>query len=58
MLRALYAGGWIVSPGERFRLATPPGVRITVATLREGEPAAIAATIAEVELGARPPRLY
>ncbi len=58
VLRALYARGWVVGPGERFRLATPPGVRVTVATLREGEAEAIAATIAEVERGGGPPRLY
>jgi DNA-binding transcriptional MocR family regulator len=51
--RALYDAGWIVMSGERFRIATPPGVRITVATLREGEASEIARVIAEVEQTAR-----
>jgi hypothetical protein len=56
--RALYEAGWIVMSGERFRIATPPGVRITVATLREGEAAEIARVIAEVEQTARPGQAY
>ncbi|NEC75518.1 GntR family transcriptional regulator, partial [Streptomyces rochei] len=29
----LLQAGWAVAPGARFRLGTPPGVRITVSTL-------------------------
>ena len=47
--RALYEAGWLVMSGERFRIATPPGIRITVATLQEGEAAEIAEVIAQVE---------
>jgi hypothetical protein len=52
-VRALYEAGWLVMSGERFRIATPPGVRITVARLRDGEPAAIADVIAGVEHAGR-----
>jgi len=34
---ALAAAGWAVAPGRRFRIAAPPGVRISYATLREDE---------------------
>ena len=32
--------------GERFRLLSPPGIRITVATLRDGEADRIATAVA------------
>lgn len=34
---ALLAAGWAVSPGARFRLASPPGIRITVSELAPDE---------------------
>ncbi|PZS25027.1 MAG: GntR family transcriptional regulator [Pseudonocardiales bacterium] len=34
---ALLGQGWAVAAGSRFRLATPPGLRITVATLTAAE---------------------
>jgi len=34
---ALAESGWAVAPGEAFRLASGPGVRITAATLAPGE---------------------
>jgi DNA-binding transcriptional MocR family regulator len=34
---ALSSAGWAVAPGRRFRIASPPGVRITFATLGEEE---------------------
>jgi len=35
--RLLLEAGWAVSPGERFRLASPPGLRVTAATLQPDE---------------------
>ncbi|MFJ9717649.1 aminotransferase class I/II-fold pyridoxal phosphate-dependent enzyme [Streptomyces sp. NPDC101213] len=43
--RLLHAG-WAVAPGARFRLAAPPGIRITVSTLGEGEAEALADAVA------------
>jgi DNA-binding transcriptional MocR family regulator len=44
---ALAAAGWAVAPGRRFRIAAPPGVRISYATLREEEAAPLAAEFAQ-----------
>ncbi|MEW1870837.1 aminotransferase class I/II-fold pyridoxal phosphate-dependent enzyme [Streptomyces caelestis] len=43
--RLLHAG-WAVAPGARFRLSAPPGIRVTVSTLAEGETEPLAETIA------------
>lgn len=53
VIRALYDAGWLVMPGERFRIEAPPGVRITVATLRAGEAAEIAGVLAQAAQAAR-----
>jgi DNA-binding transcriptional MocR family regulator len=58
VLRALLDAGWLVLAGERFRIETPPGVRVTTATLEEQDAPAVAAAIARVEHAARPRRLY
>jgi len=39
---SLAAARWAVAPGRRFRIAAPPGVRISYATLPENEAAAFA----------------
>jgi DNA-binding transcriptional MocR family regulator len=52
-VRALANAGWLVASGERFRFATPPGLRITIATLRPGEAREIARVIAAVEHSGR-----
>jgi DNA-binding transcriptional MocR family regulator len=57
-VRTLQEAGWLVAPGERFRIATPPGVRITITTLTEGEAGSIAKVIAGVEHAGRPRRAY
>ncbi|HWE33877.1 MAG TPA: aminotransferase class I/II-fold pyridoxal phosphate-dependent enzyme [Solirubrobacteraceae bacterium] len=57
-VRALQEAGWLVLAGERFRIATPPGIRITVTTLLPGEDQAIAAALAAVEHAGRPRRVY
>jgi hypothetical protein len=58
VVRALHDAGWFVVAGERFRLSSPPGIRVTVATLREDEAADVARVTAEVEHAGRPRRSY
>ncbi len=43
---ALTAAGWAVAPGQRFRVAAPPGVRISFARLAETDAPAFAAEFA------------
>jgi DNA-binding transcriptional MocR family regulator len=43
---ALAAAGWAVAPGQRFRIAAPPGVRICFARLEEADAASFAADFA------------
>ncbi|WP_369198868.1 aminotransferase class I/II-fold pyridoxal phosphate-dependent enzyme [Streptomyces djakartensis] len=43
--RLLHAG-WAVSPGARFRLSAPPGIRITVSTLTEDDTQTLADAVA------------
>ncbi len=40
--RLLFDAGWAVSPGERFRLGSPPALRVTIATLTPDEAARFA----------------
>ncbi len=44
---ALLERGWAVAPGERFRIASAPAIRIGTATLDEPESAQLAADLAE-----------
>src|SRR6202034_4735670 len=43
---SLAAAGWAVAPGQRFRIAAPPGVRISCARLEEVDAAVFAADFA------------
>jgi DNA-binding transcriptional MocR family regulator len=52
---ALLERGWAVAPGERFRLASRPGIRIGTGTLTGEEALRLAADIAE-SLARRPRR--
>jgi hypothetical protein len=54
MMRALSDAGWPVLSGERFRVMTSPGIRITIATLQEHEAVELAGTVAAVEHAGRP----
>ncbi|MGI8864256.1 MAG: aminotransferase class I/II-fold pyridoxal phosphate-dependent enzyme [Solirubrobacteraceae bacterium] len=58
VIRALYEAGWIVLAGERFRVKTAPGLRITTSNLLEDEATAVAAVIAAAEGAGRPRRMY
>ncbi len=43
---SLAAAGWAVAPGQRFRIAAPPGVRISFARLAEADAIPFAADVA------------
>src|SRR3984957_3924790 len=43
----LLSAGWAAAPGTRFRIGTPPGMRITVANLVAGEIDLLADAVAE-----------
>jgi DNA-binding transcriptional MocR family regulator len=45
---ALNAAGWAVAPGQRFRVAAAPGVRISFARLQDADAPAFAAEFARV----------
>jgi hypothetical protein len=46
---ALMQRGWVVASGAPYRLAgSPPGIRVTTATLTEAEAARLALDLAEV----------
>ncbi|MBM7786370.1 DNA-binding transcriptional MocR family regulator [Tenggerimyces flavus] len=42
----LLEAGWVVAPGQIFRIASRPGLRVTVTTLEESEAPTLAAAIA------------
>ncbi|MFI9804170.1 aminotransferase class I/II-fold pyridoxal phosphate-dependent enzyme [Streptomyces sp. NPDC052301] len=42
----LVQSGWAVAPGARFRLASPPGIRLTVSTLTQRDIAPLADAVA------------
>ncbi|MGH2827652.1 MAG: aminotransferase class I/II-fold pyridoxal phosphate-dependent enzyme [Actinomycetota bacterium] len=46
--RALLQAGWAVAPGERYRLETPPAIRVTAAALIEDEAEQFAAALARI----------
>jgi DNA-binding transcriptional MocR family regulator len=54
--RGLLARGWAVSPGERYRFHTAPGIRITTADLAPGEAEELADALAA--LGSSPETTY
>jgi DNA-binding transcriptional MocR family regulator len=58
VIRALQDAGWLAASGERFRIATAPGVRITVTASAEAAVGEIAGTIARVEQAGLPRRVY
>ncbi|GAA1011010.1 aminotransferase class I/II-fold pyridoxal phosphate-dependent enzyme [Streptomyces thermogriseus] len=58
VVASLLHAGWAVAPGARFRLNTPPGIRITVSTLREREESERLADAVAQALRPAPPRSY
>ena len=55
-VRDLLVQGWAVSPGERFRFHSPPGIRVTTATLEPADAEPVADAIAA--LGRMPALTY
>ncbi len=53
VVQALAARGWAVAAGERFRVQSPPAVRITAATLQPPEARRFAGALAETVAGGR-----
>ncbi|OBH09830.1 aminotransferase class I/II-fold pyridoxal phosphate-dependent enzyme [Mycobacterium sp. E3247] len=51
----LLGAGWAAAPGTRFRIGTPPGIRVTVADLTADEIAPLADAIAAAVHGAGRP---
>jgi DNA-binding transcriptional MocR family regulator len=49
--RELLVEGWAVSPGERYRFHTPPGIRITAADLEPAEAERLADAFATLDSG-------
>ncbi|HVS42967.1 MAG TPA: aminotransferase class I/II-fold pyridoxal phosphate-dependent enzyme [Candidatus Dormibacteraeota bacterium] len=47
VVEGLVERGWAVTPGERFRIASPPGIRIAFATLAEDEAPELARALAD-----------
>jgi DNA-binding transcriptional MocR family regulator len=46
--RELFAQGWSVSPGERYRHKSEPGIRVTTASLEPEAAKELARTLAEI----------
>ncbi|MEV5008983.1 aminotransferase class I/II-fold pyridoxal phosphate-dependent enzyme [Streptomyces sp. NPDC056159] len=57
VVASLLHAGWAVAPGARYRLAAPPGIRITVSTLRDEETERLADAVATA-LRPAPARSY
>ncbi|WP_328556791.1 MULTISPECIES: aminotransferase class I/II-fold pyridoxal phosphate-dependent enzyme [unclassified Streptomyces] len=53
----LLHSGWAVAPGARFRMSAPPGIRITVSTLRPEDTEPLADAVASA-VGPAPARRY
>ena len=47
VVSGLLQRGWAVSPGDRFRISSPPGIRIAIATLEVAEAPDLAQALAD-----------
>ena len=47
VVSGLLQRGWAVSPGDRFRISSPPGIRIAIATLDVAEAPDLAQALAD-----------
>ena len=48
VVQALFQRGWAVTAGERYRIRTQPGIRVTISTLEAGEAPTFTKDLAEV----------
>jgi len=48
VVQALFQRGWAVTAGERYRIKTPPAIRVTIASLAATDATAFANDLAEV----------
>jgi DNA-binding transcriptional MocR family regulator len=48
VVQALFQRGWAVNAGERYRIASPPAIRVTVAALSPRDAARFASDLAEI----------
>jgi DNA-binding transcriptional MocR family regulator len=48
IVQQLLQRGWAVSPGERYRTRTPPGIRITTTDLTPDEATDLAAALGDI----------
>jgi DNA-binding transcriptional MocR family regulator len=53
IVQALAVRGWAVAAGERFRVQSPPAIRITAATLEPPEARRLATDMAAIVAGGR-----
>jgi len=53
VVQALLQRGWAVKAGERYRIATPPAIRVTITTLEPREAARLADDLAAILLPRR-----
>ncbi len=58
IVRTMLDAGWLVLAGERFRIATSPGIRVTTSTLAPSDAARLARRLAAAEHAGRPRRFY
>jgi DNA-binding transcriptional MocR family regulator len=54
VVQALFQRGWAVNAGERYRIASPPAIRVTVAALSPRDAARFADDLAEIVGPAHP----
>ena len=47
-VQALLHAGWAVKAGERYRIASPPAIRVTIAALEPREAVRFAADLARI----------
>ena len=55
VVNRLVTAGWLVAPGSRFRLGSPPGVRISLGGLADSDLLRLADAVADAVAGGRRP---